>query len=84
MIPIIIITLAVWKLLQIRVYRNLGKYFDIKEIILKKDLILGKVVEKDKENSNIESDLVITFVDILSAINNAYKHILPPLSVASE
>jgi hypothetical protein len=28
--------------------------------------------------------LVITFVDILSAINNAYKHILPPLSVASE
>lgn len=81
-IPLWHISIGVWSFLQVRVYKNLEKYFDVKEIILEKDTLLRKLIEKDKENIQIDPMVVMEFVDILSKISTAYKYIFNPLSVA--
>lgn len=82
--PLIHVSIGIWSILQVRVYRSLERYFNIKEFILDKDIFLKNIIEIDNEDLTINPSIVMAFVDILSEINNAYKHILTPLSVANE
>lgn len=76
-----IIQIILW-ILQLGIYKNLGKYYDTKEFILNKDTILQQIIEIDKKHTTINPSIVMAFVSILSDINTAYKHILTSLSVS--
>lgn len=81
--PLLFIGIGIWKALQLRVYRNLEKYFEVKELLLEKSLLLEKLKKDDEEKKGVDPLLVEEFAVTLRTLGEAYAHLEKPVKVIS-
>ncbi len=81
--PFLFIGIGIWKALQLRVYRNLEKYFEMKELLLEKQWLLEKLKKDDEEKYGVNPLLVEEFAVTLRTLAEAYAHLEKPVKVIS-
>lgn len=64
-------------------YRNLEKYFEVKELLLEKSLLLEKLKKDDEEKKGVDPLLVEEFAVTLRTLGEAYAHLEKPVKVIS-
>ncbi len=81
--PLLFMGIGIWKALQLRVYRNLEKYFEVKELLLEKQWFLEKLKKDDEEKEGVDPLLVEEFAVTLQTLGEAYAHLEKPVKVIS-
>ncbi len=82
--PLLFMGIGIWKALQLRVYRNLEKYFEVKELLLEKQWLLEKLKKDDEEKEGIDPLLVEEFGITLQTLGEAYTHLEKPVKVINK
>ncbi len=80
LLPTIHVSVGIWKYLQLRVYRSLEKYFEIKESLLEKQSTLDAIRAHDRDQSGIDPVEVEAFAYTLKNLSLAYQSLQSPIA----
>lgn len=80
LLPTVHISVGIWKYLQLRVYRSLEKYFEIKEALLEKQSTLDAIRAHDRDQSGIDPVEVEAFAYTLKNLSLAYQSLQSPIA----
>jgi hypothetical protein len=81
MLPTIFVIIGFWKILQLRVYMALEKYFSIKQLLIEKTHSLEVLTQRDKATLGINPIELSDITDTLDLLSKAYRYIRQPIQL---